>query len=56
MVESGLDFYLAPAPWATPLCYALRAARKGNTPLSAAKSAKGAVVEQLAEIMLQSIA
>ena len=34
----------------------LRAARKGKTPLSAAKSAKGAVVEQLAEIMLQSIA
>ena len=32
------------------------AARKGKTPLSAAKSAKGAVVEQLAEIMLQSIA
>jgi hypothetical protein len=24
MEESGLDFYLAPAPWATPLCYALR--------------------------------
>ena len=22
--EDGLDFYLAPAPWATPLCYALR--------------------------------
>ncbi|MDP6502263.1 MAG: ankyrin repeat domain-containing protein, partial [Planctomycetota bacterium] len=22
----GLDFYLAPAPWATPLCYALRGA------------------------------
>ena len=56
MEESGLDFYLAPAPWATPLCYALRAARKGKTPLSAAKSAKGAVVKQLAEIMLQSIA
>ena len=34
----------------------LRAARKGKTPLSAAKSAKGAVVEQLADIMLQSIA
>jgi len=34
----------------------LRAARKGKTPLSAAKSAKGPVVEQLAEIMLQSIA
>ena len=34
----------------------LRAARKGQTPLSAAKSAKGPVVEQLAEIMLQSIA
>ena len=25
MEETGLDFYLAPAPWATPLCYALRA-------------------------------
>jgi len=25
MEESGLDFYLAPAPWATPLCYAPRA-------------------------------
>ena len=37
---------------ADPLC----AARKGKTPLSAAKSAKGPVVEQLAEIMLQSIA
>ncbi len=24
MEESGLDFYLAPTPWATPLCYALR--------------------------------
>ena len=22
--QDGLDFYLAPAPWATPLCYALR--------------------------------
>jgi ankyrin repeat protein len=26
MKEDGLDFYLAPAPWATPLCYALRGA------------------------------
>ena len=34
----------------------LRAARKGKTPLSAAKSAKGPVVQQLKEIMLQSIA
>ena len=24
MTEDGLDFHLAPAPWATPLCYALR--------------------------------
>ena len=24
MTEDGLDFPLAPAPWATPLCYALR--------------------------------
>ena len=30
MEESGLDFYLAPAPWATPLCYALRAARRAQ--------------------------
>ena len=24
MTEDGLEFHLAPAPWATPLCYALR--------------------------------
>ncbi len=24
MTEDGLDYHLAPAPWATPLCYALR--------------------------------
>ena len=30
MTEDGLDYHLAPAPWATPLCYALRGGDVGT--------------------------
>ena len=51
MTEEGLDFHLAPAPWATPLCYALRG---GDVKTVAYLSASGATIEGIEEALFNA--
>ena len=51
MTEEGLDYHLAPAPWATPLCYALRG---GDVETVAYLIASGANIEGIEEALFNA--
>ena len=51
MAEDGLDWHAAPAPWATPLCYALRG---GNMETVAYLIASGARIEGIEEALFNA--
>ena len=51
MMEDGLAFHLAPAPWATPLCYALRG---GNVETVDYLIQRGARIEGIEEALFNA--
>ena len=51
MTEDGLNFYPAPAPWATPLCYALRG---GDVETVAYLIASGARIEGIEDSLFNA--